>query len=356
MYELRKDPALGAWVILTPKVTAEEPIAEVGAGRCRFCPGNEALTAPESFALREPNTAANGPGWWARTFPLPAPLLSPENEVQRRGIGMYDWASGVGAHEILVETPQHDVDVADLTVPQIREILWAYRARLAALKEDGRFRYAMIIKNHVPTDDPESHHAHSHVLATPITPKRIKEEYVQCKEYYRRKERCLYCDIIFNEVHLERRVVEQNKRFVAICPYASRFPYELTLLPLQHSSCFDTVDSEDISDLAAILKKVLLRLRAALGECGYAWVLHSGPNRQSKRSPDYWRTIELDYHWHIELVPVGAASAGRPGGRGERRQWWPSHGFDWGLDLFVCGVKPEEAAEHLRSVRGDEPR
>ena len=337
MPELRKDPIIGRWVIIATERSKRPD--EFGSnsdgpdeGECPFCEGKEARTSGEIFALR-PQGASNGNGWQVRVIPSVAPFLRIEGEIDRRGHGLYDVMSGIGAHEIVVETPQHIDNTADLPVQQIANVFSVYRERIIDLEKDMRFKYALVFKNYGwPAGGGRERHARSQLIATPITPKRVKEELVGARQYYDYHERCIFCDIIKQEIEQKDRVVLDLDGFIALVPFASRFPFEVWILPKRHSSDFIHLEEQQRLDLARITKLVLQKLKKALDNPPYNYIIHTAPFRREKRG--YWKTINQDYHWHIEIMPRITRVAG----------------FEWGSGFYICPIPPEDAAKFLRET------
>jgi UDPglucose--hexose-1-phosphate uridylyltransferase len=297
-----------------------------GKGFCPFCLGNESKTPPEVLAYGRNGGGPNTPGWTVRVVPNKFPALGIEGDLDRQGDGLFDRMNGVGAHEVIVETPDHKSTLATLPVRAIEDVLWAYRDRVLDLKNDKRFRYALIFKNHGDAAGASLEHSHSQLIALPIVPKRVREELDAAKHYYREKERCIFCDMIRQEMESGVRVVGENDQFVSIAPYAPRFPFELWLLPKQHSSAFENNQSSVYSSLARMLKDTLSRLDAVLDHPAYNFMLHTSPVGEE---------INDHYHWHFEIIPKLIKVAG----------------FEWGTGFYICPTPPEESARFLREAQ-----
>lgn len=345
MSELRKDPILDHWVIIAAErgyrpsdFKAEVPMAYTGAG-CPFCEGNEDKTPPEVFALRAPGTAPNQPGWEVRVVPNRYPALTIEGDLNRRGLGMFDMMNGVGAHEVIIETPFHDRHLADLPVEQVVKVLIAYKARIEDLRRDLRFRYILVFRNHGWIAGASLSHPHSQLIALAITPRLVKEELTAAREHFARKERCIFCDLLNQERALGERVVFETKHFIVLSPFASRFPFEVSIFPLEHSHDFTLMGSEIMEDFARTLKETLLRLKQALADPAYNFLLHTAPNPVPRPGrPEYWGTLAYDYHWHLEIMPRLTRVAG----------------FEWGTGFYINPVAPEEATRFLREVAAED--
>ncbi len=330
MPELRKDPIIGRWVIIStergkrPTDFSSVPPAR-STGFCPFCAGNESKTPPEVFAFREPGTKPNEPGWRVRVVPNKFPALQIEGDLNRQGEGIYDKMNGIGAHEVIIETPEHDKKLSDLGEEHITEVILAWQQRILDLKKDERFKYIVVFKNHGEAAGASLEHTHTQLVAMPIIPKRVVEEIEGGRRYYDFKERCVYCDIVTQEIADDVRVVTANETFLAIEPFAARFPFETWILPKKHKSAFEESQKQEIIHLARILKEILMKLDAALNNPPYNFILHTLPLRGDNRS---W------YHWHIEIMPKLTKVAG----------------FEWGSGFYINPTAPEEATKYLREI------
>jgi len=321
--ELRRDPILRRWVIIAPERRSDivprrsDPPADASTP-CPFCPGNEAMNPQEIAAAREGGT------WTVRVTPDKQPLLRVEGEPERRGVGMFDAMNALGAHELVTDTADHRGSWADFTVPQMVRLIQMYRARTTDLRRDGRFRHLLVLKNHGAVWSRYSH-AHSHVIATPFTPKRVEEELSGAREYHRMRERCVFCDQLAEELRDPSRLVARNAQFVTFAPFASEYPYETWVVPVQHAADFGTLADGALVPLAEMLVDALARLRAALDDPPYSVVLHAGPLDGSDQA---------EFHWHWEVIPHLGFELG----------------MEWGTGIFSNPVPPEDAARQLRDA------
>lgn len=326
---------MGRWVIIAPERAKRPDLVSTTAAErkpapCIFCGGQEALDPTEIYAIRAPGTARNTPGWQVRVLPNKYPVLRIEGKLVREGVGMFDMLSGIGAHEVIVETPEHNLELADLPEPQIANVIRAYRERMYDLGGDDRFKYVMIFKNQGYLAGATMTHAHSQLIATPVTPKRVKEELVGAQRYYDFKRRCVFCDIIKQEGKLTReRLVFENDTFLVLSPFAARVPYETWIVPKQHNCDFVAISQPEYAGLAGALKTVLLKMRTALSDPPFNFLIHTAPFRRPRAG--YWATIQFDYHWHLEIIPRLTRPAG----------------FEEGSGFYINPVTPEEAAETL---------
>ena len=330
MPELRRDPIVGRWVIIATE-RARRPsqirqgLEERTPSFCPFCPGNEARTPSEVFVLGRPAVPANVPGWTVRVVPNRYPALMIEGDLDRQAEGIYDRMNGVGAHEVVVETPDHDRVLSDLSDAEVADVLFAFKARVIDLRNDQRFRYILLFKNHGAAAGATLDHTHSQLIALPVTPRQVAEEIEGARRHYEHRERCIFCDIVGQERKDRSRLIYENEEFVAFAPWAPRSPFETWIVPKRHESNFEAEPRERLGLCAQALRSILRRVQAALGQPAYNFMVHTNPLRDASSA---------SYHWHIEVMPALTQLAG----------------FEWGSGFHINPVPPEEAAEFLRKV------
>jgi UDPglucose--hexose-1-phosphate uridylyltransferase len=322
--ELRKDPITRSWVIVGHR---EDTCATTGG--CPFCPDK---TNSRNALLRLP---PHGPTQ-VSVFPHPDPLYRVEGDPQRRADGIYDQMQPVGADEIVIETPEHNRKLEDLTEDQILLVTQAWGQRADDLKRDRRFKYVSIYKNYGPLAGQEGSHAHSQITATTFMPRRVLYELRAAREWFREKERCVFCDIVKQEERQKKRIVDTQGDYVALCPYASRVPYEVWILSRRHNSEFEHPrPGSNRRHLAALLRRILRRIR--LVAPAFHMVVHTTPNvihPKGETSTQYWKTIADDYHWHIEILPIVETRS-------------KSYSIK---EVYYNATMPEEAADRLRKL------
>jgi UDPglucose--hexose-1-phosphate uridylyltransferase len=333
MPELRKDPIVGRWVIIAterakrPVAPKHEPMASSGS-LCPFCEGHEVHTPHEILAYRERGTRPDERGWRVRVVPNKFPALQIEGTLDKRGEGIYDKMNGIGAHEVILECPFHEVSMANLSEENIREILWVYRDRLVDLKKDPRLVYGMIFKNVGAAAGASLEHSHSQLIVTPIVPINVWEEMSGSLEFFGYRGRCIYCDMVHQEMATEKRIVLDTPNFLSFCPYASRFPFEMWVLPKHHNSHYENIQKNEVDELGTVMKTLLRKLESALDKPAYNFIIHTSP----------FDTQTLPhYHWHIEIIPRLTRVAG----------------FEWGTGFYINPVPPEQSALFLREVEVD---
>jgi UDPglucose--hexose-1-phosphate uridylyltransferase len=329
MSEFRKDPVVDRWVIIsterTPINFPEKKCPENHPKECPFCEGSEMLTPPEILSYRDQKTKANEKGWWIRVIPNKYPILKVEEPFVKKGEGLYDKITGVGAHEIIIETPKHVNDLFKLEDKQVEDILAVYRDRILDLKNDFRFEYIMIFKNKGSRAGASIEHSHSHLIALPIVPKRITEELAGALKYFDYKGRCVFCDVIDEEIRTNKRIIYENDDFIAFCPFASRSPFEISIIPKQHESNFCNIKKSQITSCAKALKIVLEKLCKATGGADYNLILHNSKMKE---------TNFAYYHWHISIIPRITNISG----------------FERGTGFYINPISPEISAEYLRNL------
>jgi UDPglucose--hexose-1-phosphate uridylyltransferase len=334
--EYRRDPVTHHWVILAPE-RAARPLAlshakphdrhDAERDTCPFCVGREEDTPGELFALRAVGSELNGPGWRLRVVPNKFPAVRPLPDVELvGGGGLFESLPGIGEHELIIECARHEANPAHLSEAEFRDVLLTYRARLIALSANPRYAYVLVFKNVGAEAGASLAHLHSQIVALPIVPDAVRGELDGANAYYQHTGRCVFCDIVRQELQAGVRVVAETEHFLVIAPFASRFAYETWLVPKSHNSRYETLTDTHADELARLLRHLLARLDAVLEEPAYNYYLHTGP-AQAGALPYY--------HWHLEVIPRTARPAG----------------FEWGSGCFINAVPPEHAAAELRDTR-----
>src|SRR5580765_5928636 len=260
MPELPRDPVTGRWVIIStdrqkrPHDFHFERATAMGRDRCPFCAGREAMTPSEVLAYRPGGGPPNTAGWEVRVVPNKFPALQVEGTLDREGDGMFDKMSGIGAHEVIIETPDHDRPLALQSEIEIERWLSDCRERILDLKRDFRLKYILVFKNHGAAAGATLEHPHAQLIALPIVPDFVREELEGARRHYAVKERCVFCDIVHQELRDDRRVIQENTDAVAIAPYAPRFAFETWVLPKRHGARFEEAAKHEYESLARLLK------------------------------------------------------------------------------------------------------
>ncbi|MCK5180887.1 MAG: galactose-1-phosphate uridylyltransferase [Candidatus Omnitrophica bacterium] len=331
MPQLRKDPVVGRWVI----------IAKTRARR----PGNfvDRNDHEQEDADRECPFCNVQPGGGSPVFSsgdihiVSSQIYSSDRrrKLRRTKKGLYDVIDGLGAHEIVIETPEHLTNMADLDVDQIQLVLEAYSARMQELEKNPQFRYVLAYKDYGPTAEGRRRaHTCSHIVATPVRPLRVKEKLTGAKEYFDANKTCVYCDLIAQELESRGRIIYETEHFLAVTPFAARSLFETWVLPKAHHCDFPQGIIGKEGDLAAMMKMLLKKFQQGLDDPAYNFVVQTAPFVRGSLGKRKWESIERDYHWHIELMPRLTRVAG----------------FEKGTGFYICAIPPEDMAEYLREV------
>ena len=335
MPQLRQNPATKEWVIISTERAKrpedfqlpeenEHPDAKKS---CPFCPGNESLAPDELFAFRTYDSKPNTPGWWIRVVPNKYPALIPVGNVKRLQLEeLFRYMDGVGDHEVLIESPDHEKTIATMDQKQVEEIFTAYRERYLTLKKDPRFEMIIIFKNHGRGAGTSLLHSHSQIIATPVTPMHVRYRVEEAMRYFDDNGECVYCAVLNKELKAKERIILETDNFVAKAPFASRSPFETVVLPKKHSSSFGHISVVETKELSYVMKQTLNKLHKALNNPAYNYIIYSAPCHEE----------DLEYfHWHIQIVPRVASVAG----------------FEMGSGIYINTVIPEEAARFLRETK-----
>jgi UDPglucose--hexose-1-phosphate uridylyltransferase len=334
--ELRRDPVTGSWVAVAPE-RAKRPIALSGhqprqrangeRHPCPFCPGQEHATPHEVFAFRDPSSPTDGPGWQLRVVPNMYPAVRPESltTIAIRDSELLESVPAYGTAEVLIECPEHIHDPKELTDSQFTNVFVAYRERLRMFAGDTRLAHVAVFKNVGAEAGASLGHTHSQIIALPVVPDLLRAELDGAKEHFSRTGRCIYCDLVSEELKDGSRVIATSANFVVIAAFAPRFAYEVWILPRQHQPRYEALSDANANELARLMKRLLFTLDAVLGEPAYNWHLHTTPLHAGE--PEH-------YHWHLELLPRTARPAG----------------IEWGFGCHITTAMPEVAARELRAA------
>ncbi len=336
--EFRRDPLHHVWVAFAPERQRRPqdflPPTLQGGTLDPFAEGNERLTPPEVYAIREEDSKPNEGGWRVRVVPNRYPAMRIEGQLVSSPEGLYDRMTGIGAHEVIIETPDGDLALEELPVNAIAAVLATYRERIVDLDRDHRFQHIYIFKNVGPSAGASLAHAHSQLVALPLIPSFVEGKLARARDHFIAKQRSLFSDILHSERAEGSRLIAENDSFVIFCPFASRFPFELAIFPKRHHPDYASCTPDELEDLAEVLRFALQRLNEVLENPGYNLLLHTAPLRRPHT--ERFATTRYDYCWHLEIVPRFSSMAG----------------FEIGTGAYINTVYPEDAA---RALRGEEP-
>jgi len=335
--ELRWDPLKKNWIIMAhekgriPRDFFRERKPRI-LSVCPFCYGKEEKTSPEVFVVRPESSPADTPGWQVRVIPNKYPVLNAEGRPDERSRGLFRSMEGVGVHEIIIETPDHERGLADLSPGEIVNVLFAYRARMLALRGDDRLRYVLLFKNYGEEAGEGISHSHSQLIAVPVVPPVTAAEIEACREFHESEGDCLLCAMLRQERAEGERIILENEHFIAFAPYASGFPFEMRIFPLVHCHDFSRITDQEMASLASALKDVLQRLKKLLRDPSYNFILHTAP--PPPQAEENANGLPGCYHWHLEMIP----------------RLTKITGLEWGSGFQVNPMPPEPAAAFLREV------
>ncbi len=339
MSQLRKDIISGRWVIIAaergkrpddfrpaPTEKKKEP-----AGFCPFCEGNESKTPREVYALRKNGTRPNKPGWLVRVVPNKFPALTRGMPPVQHEDGIFRWMDGVGVHEVVIETPDHDRELPDLPLYHIQQVLETYKKRVLSIEKEFQYKYVHVFKNKGREAGASLSHPHSQIVATPIIPKKVNEELYGCERLHRQHGECIICRIIRDETSEGERLILRNEHFCVMAPFAPRFPFEMRIYPLRHSAWYTCLTKVESLWLARTIKTTLGKLKVILSDPPFNFYIHQAPNPNLPH--EGWANLRESFHWHLEIIPVLTRVAG----------------FEWGTGFYINPVPPETAAGFMRS-------
>ncbi len=329
MPELRQDPILGHWVIISEErgqrpssVAGEVPAATDTV--CAFCPGNERETLAEILSIREAGTAPDSPGWRVRVVPNKYPALGPDKAHGDEQQGLFGRRAAWGHHEVIVEGEAHTRSVTGLEAGRMREVVAVYRDRFRALARIHGLRSAVLIKNVGDVAGTSIEHSHSQLIATPVLSPVLEAELRSAREWATASDGgCIWCEIIRAERERGERVVDVRSTLLALCPWAARFPFETWILPLEHESHFELTNEACLGEFAELLLDVLRAIENCLSNPPYNYAIHSAP---------FPSEPALAYHWRLAILPRVTRVAG----------------YEQASGVYINHVRPEDAAAKLR--------
>jgi UDPglucose--hexose-1-phosphate uridylyltransferase len=289
------------------------------------------MTPPEIYRLNGEDGR-----WRVRVVPNKFPALQDYPQLDHTAQGkVFENMTGVGAHEVVIDSPEHTRDIPDLPLDQVEAIVDTYILRLKNLMAKSAHRYVLLFKNHGKTAGASLAHSHSQIIATPFIPNEVQARLQSSKKHYKEHNRCLLCELIAEELRVGERIIEESNGYVVVAPYASRFPFEMRISPRVHTHDFTTLSRDERQGLAQILQRTLARLKSLLNDPPYNIILQTAPSPVSMEEQSPTQISLADYyHWHIEIIPRLTTMAG----------------FEWGSGAFINPTPPEVAARYLRDI------
>lgn len=330
MSELRRDPITTRTVIIAPerlagtRLWAAEQRMALDGDMCPFCPGQEHVAGREILAWRP----ADDGEWLIRVVANRLPALRVESHYAEPSGGLFQSLGGLGAHEVIIETPSHETEWAAMSVEELQRVLWAWRERIRDLRRDVRLKTFLVVKNVGAAAGATLDHPHSQLLALPFVPEHLEDELAAARRRYEALTRCAFCALVESEISRRERVVSHDVDTVAVSAFAARVPFETWILPRRHRAAFDEETDEGLRAVAVRIRDVMRRLDVALTSPSLTVLLHMAPGGEA---------IDA-YHWHLEVLP----------------RLMPVNGLAWDGGIHINPVSPEEATRVLREVWHDE--
>jgi UDPglucose--hexose-1-phosphate uridylyltransferase len=325
--EIRKDPTSSRWAVISTERSKRPgdfdlPPVTKKAGFCPFCEGNESSTPPETYSVRDTGKP-DEPGWKIRVVPNKFPALKNEGEPTRHTNEIFSMIEGTGIHEVIVETPEHNKKFFELGDEEFYGVISAYKKRLIASAADPRIEYTLIFRNSGLLAGASLEHPHSQLIALPLIPVALEDELKTSKTFHALHDKCLFCEMIAREITEGSRIISTSNDFVALSPYAPRFPFEMWVFPKKHASHFESMDDSSIRELSVFFKTLMKHFASVLDDPPYNFMLHTAPARSEGLN---------HFHWHFEITPCLTHIAG----------------FERGSGFYINPTPPEEAAKHLK--------
>lgn len=286
---------------------------------CPFCKGNEGMSDPPLLVI------GSNDDWRVRVLPNKYPVLEPGKSNKRYRDRTKVWMDAAGLHEIVVESPSHRNDISESSVDNILEILLAWRERYEEMRRQNFIQQISIFKNHGPESGATLIHPHSHIVGTPILSSETRRRMERAFSYYETNGRCIFCDVVLQEIEEKTRIVYETDHFVSFIPFAALSPFHTWIFPKYHACSFDMIDDNRLIELARIILDLLMRFHYALSNPSYNFVLRALP--PGAGGDNY-------FHWYFSFVP----------------RLTHKSGFELGSGMHVNTMLPETSAEILRDV------
>jgi len=337
MSEIRHNRLYNQYVLIAPErlrrpdLHVKQTLSRSATHRCPFCEGNEALTPPEVYAMRD--NQPNAKSWKTRVVPNLYKAVQVELDDRSSRDGMFESIPGVGAHEVLIDSPCHECGFADLDAQSIEHWLRSMIIRISDLKRDQRLVHLSIFKNVGASAGATQEHPHTQILALPVMPQTELNFLERNMSYYRRHGRGKLEDIIENELTCKDRIVEEIGNFVAFCPYASAFPFEVMIAPRRNIRSLEDCSRDEVTDLSILIRHLFQKLNQQLGNFDYNLFFRLPPLNANFENEPYMDTLHKNYRFSIRITP----------------RIYRVGGFEISTGMAINPVSPEECATLLNS-------
>jgi UDPglucose--hexose-1-phosphate uridylyltransferase len=328
--EIRLNKVTREWVIYAPsrrkrpqdfqKINRAKQSLESLERKCPFCPGNEHMS--DAIVLEMPNRQQNF--WQTRVVPNKFPALTPDAHTHRSTEGIYIAMGGYGRHDVIVESPEHDQDIATMSKEDVEIVIETYHRRYIDVMLVHENMMAIIFRNHGERAGASLKHPHSQIIVTGVVPQHRRYREEQAQHYFDVWGRCVYCDILEFERNNHRRVIEENQSFLAFIPFAAEVPFEIWIMPKNHQADFGSISDQEKSDFTLILKNVLTNLYEKLNDPDYNYVINTAAR---------YKAEEPQVHWYCQIHPRLTTQAG----------------FELGAGISINPSLPELDADFLNA-------
>lgn len=331
MPELRHNVLTREWVIIATERAKrpdefikkkEKKATPSYVGQCPFCPGNEAMTPPQTYIV--PDTT----GWRVRVMPNKFAALAYEGERKRTIQGIRRTVTGVGIHEVIIETPDHSKTTALLQDAELDTIIQTYLNRFKFASSDPRIEQVTIFKNHGETAGTSLEHPHSQMIATPVITAQLRDRLANALEHFDQYGECIFCRVLEQELQEGTRIVLETEHFVSFVQFAALTPFSMLVMPRRHMACFVEIKDAEAADLARNLRRTLAKLYFGLENPDFNYTIRTAPAE--------YCGVKY-YHWYVSIIPRLTRTAG----------------FELGSGMFINVSLPEENAGFLRGIKVD---
>jgi len=302
------------------------PAVAIRGGACPFCEGHEAIAGREILAWHAPEPRVDGHSWRVRVVPNRLPALRVESHYGEPTDSLFHSLGGLGAHEVIIESPDHYASWSTMKASDLWTTLWAWRERMRDLRRDIRLKSFLVVKNVGAAAGATLDHPHSQLVALPFVPQHLEEEMASARAAHLNTGVCAYCTVIEREIGASTRLVSSDAQTIAFAPFAARVPFETWVMSRTHGAAFDEQTDEALGAIAERLSDTMRRLDLALGTPPHTVLLHTAPVGEADRA---------SYHWHLEIIPRLVAESG----------------LAWDGGIHINPVAPEDAARYLRDSR-----
>lgn len=340
MSEIRYDRLHDTHVIIAPErlhrpdCNFAEPEKKKVDEHCPFCEGHEAMTPPEIFAVRKPKSFKNEAGWQTRVVPNLYKALQIEVPHQHH-YGLFEHWEGFGAHEVIIDTPEHHTSMTDWSEKAAVAWLKTLRARVADLRRDQRIAHIALFKNEGKRAGSTQPHSHTQLIGLPIIPKEERALYLRSFEHYKHHAKALVKTVVEHEEEDGRRLVKKTDNFTAFCPYASAYPFEVLISSKSSLGQIDTLSDKTIAELAPLLLSTLKKMKSQLGCFDFNLIVSTPPLQEGTVEHDLLASVDAVCRFSIRIMP----------------RIYQHGGFEVGTGVIINPVAPETAAKLLRESR-----